>query len=289
MVKLAGYTGPRARQWGSILEAVAKDFMADQIPMIAAGVTFYTLLAIFPGIAAAVSLYGLVADVKAAEQNIDVLSRIMPGGAIEVIGDQMKMLAGGHTGGLSLAFAISLATSIWSANGAMSAVITGLNVAYEIKERRGFVRRTLTSLAFTVGFLVFGIALIAIVAAGPAVQALLGGPAALVFDLVSWSVLFLILLVGLAILYRYGPSRQKVRWRWITWGSGAAVLLWLAMSAGFSLYVGNFGHYNKTYGSLGAVIGFMVWLYLSAMVILAGGELNAELEKHDSGGSIGRN
>jgi membrane protein len=258
--------------------------MADQIPMIAAGITFYTLLALFPGLAAAVSLYGLVADVKSAEQHIAILSHILPGGAIEVIGDQMKLLASGHAGGLSLAFAVSLVTSIWSANGAMSAVMTGLDFAYEVKERRGFVRRTLISLGFTAGFLVFGIALMTILGAGPTVAALMGKPAALVFDLVSWSGLLFALLLGLAALYRFGPNRGHGRWRWITWGSGGAVALWLLMSVLFTLYVGNFGHFNKTYGSLGAVIGFMVWLYLSAMVVLAGGELNAELEKQS--GSI---
>jgi membrane protein len=285
---VAGGDERRPRRWGAILRATARAFMADQIPMIAAGVTFYALLALFPGLAAAVSLYGLVADVRAAQAHIAVLSHILPGGALEVIGDEMTLVARGQAGGLSLAFAVSLLTSIWSANGATGAIMTGLDIAYEVKETRGFIRRTLVSLAFTLGFLVYGVALIAILGAGPAVEALAGRPAALVFNLVAWSGLLVALLLGLAVLYRYGPSRKAAPWRWITWGSGGAVAIWLAMSVLFTLYVGNFGHFDRTYGALGAVIGFMVWLYLSAMVVLAGGELNAELEKESADDADGR-
>lgn len=268
-----------ARGWRQILGRVKDDFLKDQIPMVAAGVTFYCLLAIFPGIAALAALYGLFADLGQVEHHIHVLSRIVPGGALQVVGDQLRTLAAGPAGGLSLTFAVGLVVSIWSANGAVKSIMTGLNIAYERHETRGFVRTTAISLAFTVAFVAFGVTATAALGAGPAVQAYAGHQAEMLLDIVRWPVLIVLLMLGLALLYRYGPSREPVPFAWITPGSVSATLLWLAMSALFTLYAGAFGHFNKTYGSLGAVIGFMMWLYLSAIVVLAGAELNAETER----------
>lgn len=268
-----------ARGWKEILKRVKDDFLKDQIPMVAAGVTFYSLLAIFPGIAALASLYGLFADLSQVEHHIQVLSRIVPGGALQVVGDQLRALAAGRAGGLSLTFAVGLIISIWSANGAVRSMMTGLNIAYERHETRGFIRTTAISLAFTVGFVAFGLTAIGALGAGPAVRAYAGHQGEMLLDILRWPVLIVLLMLGLALFYRYGPSREPVPFAWITPGSVSATLLWLAMSALFTLYAGSFGHFNKTYGSLGAVIGFMMWMYLSAMVVLAGAELNAETER----------
>lgn len=264
--------------WKDILIRTYKEFNEDQLPMIAAGVSFYTLLAIFPGLAAFVALYGLFADVAEAQKHLQVLSHFLPGTTLKFIGDQMIRLAEAQKGGLSVTFVVGLFTSIWSANGAVKALMTGLNIAYEQHEKRSWLRRTFVSLGFTLGLLVFGIAAIAVLSAGPAVEAFAGRHAAFMLNLISWPILFIGMGVGIALLYRWAPSRDPARFEWITWGSLVAMLLWIGVSALFSLYVGNFAHYDRTYGSLGAVVGFMMWNWLTNLIILAGGELNAEIE-----------
>jgi membrane protein len=267
-----------ARGWKDILLRTRSEFSEDNIPMIAAGVTFYTLLALFPGLGALVSLYGLAADPADMARDIQTLAHLLPGGALKVLSEQMTRLASAQHGGLSLAFLGGLVAAVWSANGAVKALMIGMNVAYEEREKRSFLRKTLTSLAFTLGLMLFGILAIAVLGAGPAVEAYAGHRLAVMVQLVSWPLLVAGMGVGLALLYRYGPSRDPVKLKWLSWGSVAALLAWIVMSALFTLYVANFGHYDRTYGSLGAAIGFMVWLYLSAMVVLAGAELNSEIE-----------
>jgi membrane protein len=268
-----------ARGWKEILRRTAKEFSDDQIPMIAAGVTFYTLLALFPGLGAFVALYGLFADVGEAQKHLTTLAILLPADAVRFLGEQMTRIASDSDGSLSLAFVGGLALSVWSANGAVKAFMTGLNIAYETKERRSFIRKTLVSLAFTLGFLLFVTCAVAVIAAGPAVAAYAGPDAGMAFNLIAWPALLVAMGVGLAFLYRYGPCRPTASWKWITWGSAAAVILWLVVSALFSVYVGNFAHYDKTYGPLGAAIGFMTWIWLTAMVVLAGAELNSEIER----------
>ena len=266
------------RGWKDILIRTYREFNEDQLPMIAAGVSFYSLLAIFPGMAAFVALYGLFAEIGEAQKHLQVLSHFLPISTLKFIGDQMMRLAAAQKGGLSVTFVVGLLTSIWSANGAVTSLITGLNIAYEEHERRSWVRRTLISLTFTLGLLVFGIAAIAVLSAGPAAEAYVGHHAAMMLNLISWPILFVGMGIGLALLYHYGPSRDPPRFQWVSVGSVAALVLWLVVSALFSLYVGNFAHYDKTYGSLGAVVGFMIWNWLTNVVILGGAELNAETE-----------
>lgn len=267
-----------ARDWKAILLGVGKEFNQDQIPMIAAGVTFYMVLALFPALAAFVSVYGLASDPGQVGVQLHRLSHVLPGGAVTVIGGQLAELAKAKPSGLSLGFLVGVLTAIWSANGAAGAIITGLNIAYEAKERRGFIRRTATSLAITVAMLAF--AALAVILLGLASSAghFIGPHGALIANLISWPTIVIILAIGLALLYRFGPCRRSVRLRWITPGAAAVVIVWVIVSAIFSAYVANFGHYNKTYGSLGAAVGFMTWLWLSSMLLLAGAELNAEIE-----------
>jgi membrane protein len=264
--------------WKDILIRTWKEFQDDQIPLVSAGVTFYALLAIFPALGAVVALYGLFADVAEAQRHLQLLSGFLPADALRFFGEQMVRISAAQTGGLSLAFAGGLLLSIWSANGAMKAIITAMNIAYDEKEKRRFAARTLTSLTFTVGFLLFAVAAIAVIAAPGAIERVMGATTAMMFRLITWPSIVVLLGIGLALVYRFGPSRDDVKWRWISWGSAAALLGWVVMSAAFSLYVSGFAHYDKTYGPLGAVIGFMMWVYFSSQVVLLGAELNSEIE-----------
>ncbi len=272
-------SGIPARGWKDILQRTYTEFTQDQIPLIAAGMTFYILLALFPGLGALVALYGLFADVGQMQQHLHILAFILPPSALTLIGGEMVRLATSKGQGLSAAFAIGLLAAVWSTNSAVRALMTGLNIAYEAHETRSLIRQVVISLAFTLGLLAFGLGALALLAAGPLIQTVAGAHAATVFGWTSWPVLLAGLTLALALLYRYGPSRPPVRWRWITWGSAAAIAVWVAVSEGFSLYVGNFAHYDRTYGSLGAVIGFMTWTWLSSIVVLAGAEMNAEIEQ----------
>lgn len=267
-----------ARGWKDILVRTFKEFGDDQIPLIAAGCTFYALLALFPGVGAFVALYGLFADVSDAQRHVQAMSAILPGGAISLIGDQMVRVAAARKDGLSLAFVGGLLVALWSANGAMKAVITGLNIAYEEREKRGWIGKVVIPLAFTVGFLAFAMTAITLAALGAAIQMRVGETAGTIYTAVYWPALFVGLVTGMTLLYRFGPSRSRVRWRWISWGSALAACAWLAMSGAFSFYAAHFGHYDKSYGALGAVIGFMTWTWLSSMVLLLGAELNSEIE-----------
>lgn len=266
------------RGWKDILSRTYREFNRDQIALIAAGCTFYALLALFPGVTAFAALYGLFADVSDAQTHIEALSGVVPAGAITLIGDQMiKVVAAGETG-LSLAFGVGLLTALWSANKAMKAIVTGLNIAYEETETRGLIAKTLTPLAFTLGLILFAAAAIGLAAVGAGWTETAPRIVQIVWMVFYWSVLFCGVVLGMTLLYRFGPSRSRARWRWVTWGSGLAAFAWLAMSGAFTFYVSRFGDYDEAYGALGAAIGFMTWTWLSSMVFLMGAELNAEIE-----------
>jgi len=266
--------------WKDIAVRVWRKFNSDRILLISAGVTFYAILALFPAIAALVSIYGLVADPNTINQHVNDLRGVVPDGALDIIGDQVKRLAAKGGGTLGLTLAASLLLSLWSANGGVKSVFDALNITYEETEKRGFFRLTLQSLAFTGGALLFVIlALSAIVVVPVALQFLGVDEKAWVVALLRWPALLLVVIFGLAVLYRFGPSRNKAKWRWVSPGSALAAVLWLLASGLFSWYVGHFGSYNETYGSLGAAIGFMTWIWISTIVVLLGAELNAELER----------
>jgi membrane protein len=269
-----------ARGWRDILLRTYKEFNEDRILSEAAGVTFYGLLAIFPALAALVSVFGLFADPAEVEAQIRAASGILPGGAIEVIGDQVHRIASHGTSTLGLSFVIGLATALWSASAGTKAMMGALNIAYEEKERRGFIRLAATAIALTLGGIVFAIVAVFVVVAIPIILGLmgLGQTTELLIAILRWPVIAVLLALFLAVLYRFGPSRDRPKWQWVSWGSVAAAILWLVVSALFSWYVSNFGSYDKTYGSLGAVIGFLTWMWLSATVVLFGAELNAEME-----------
>ncbi|MBE7217238.1 MAG: YihY/virulence factor BrkB family protein [Caulobacteraceae bacterium] len=268
------------RGWRDVLARTWGEVGRDRILSVAAGVTFFALLSLFPAIGAFVSLYGLFADVHAAEKQLTLLRGVVPPDVIKFLGGEVLRIADGRSGGLGVAFAISLLVSLWSANGAVKALFDGLNVAYEERERRGFLRLNLVSLTFTLGAFAFLALSLAAVVVTPIVLHLLYLdllPGAWLAEL-RWPVLLLITVFAISILYRYGPSRRRPQWRWISWGAVFASLLWVASSLLFSWYVASFGHFDKTYGSLGAVVGFMTWIWYSTIIVLFGAELNSELE-----------
>jgi len=252
----------------------------DRVVALAAGVTFYSLLAIFPAIAALVALYGIFADPATIASHLDGLSGVLPTGALEVLRDELNRLASQRGGTLGLTFLVGLGTSLWSANAGIKALFDALNLVYEEEEKRGLIRLNAISLAFTTGAILFLLVALAAIVVLPVAMNFVGLPdvTETVVKAVRWPALFLVVALALAAIYRYGPSHTEARWRWITWGSAFAALAWLAASALFSWYAENFGSYNKTYGSLGAVIGFMIWLWLSTIIILLGAELDAEME-----------
>jgi membrane protein len=266
--------------WKDILVRTYRSISEDRVTALAAGVTYYILLALFPGITALVSIYGMIADPGDIGEHLAGLSGTIPSDAISIISGQLHYLASQDQKALGLAFFGGLLVSLWSANAAIKALFDALNVVYGEKEKRNLFILNALSLCFTAGMVLFMVlAMIGIVVV-PAILDLLylGAASELIINVLRWPAMLAVVVLGLSVVYRYGPCRADARWRWISWGSVAAAILWLVVSMLFSWYAGNFGNYNKTYGSLGAVIAFMVWTWLSATIVLMGGELNAEIE-----------
>jgi membrane protein len=265
------------RGWKDIFWRTFKEYNDDQIPRVAGGVTFFGLLALFPGIAAFVASYGLFADIQDVRKHLAAIAGVMPADVLKFVTEQMVRLAGQHDAGLSFTFATTLVLSIWSANAGMKALFSGLNIAYDEREKRNFFKLNAISLIFTVAALVFLLAAIGAVAVVPVIFSLAGLDVGL-FGLLRWPVLFVAMVAALSVVYRFGPSRAHARWRWVTPGSVVAAVLWIAGSVVFSWYLANFAHYDRTYGSMGAAVGVMTWLWLSSIIILVGAELNSEIE-----------
>jgi membrane protein len=236
---------------------------------------------VFPAVTAFVSLYGLVADPGTITEQLSVAEGVLPSGAIEILRDQIVRISTGNETKLGLAFVIGLVLSAWSANAGVKAVFDALNVAYGEDEKRSFIRLNLTSLIFTLGILVFAVIAIVAVAAIPVVldYLYLGDAVEWLISLGRWPALIVLLMVGLAALYRFGPSRDEAQWKWVSPGAVFASIAWLLGSVLFSWYVASFEDYNKTYGALGAVIALLMWMWLSATIILVGAELNSEAER----------
>ena len=269
-----------ASGWKDILWRTYTQIGDDRLLAVAAGAVFYMLLALFPAITALVSLYGLLADPATINDHLLLLQGVMPEAAIGIVKEQVTRLAQTSNGALGLGFFFGLALALWSANAGMKAIIDALNVVYDEREKRGFVNLTLVALSFTLGGIAFIIVALAAVVLFPLVLAWIGfeSRSGELVAILRWPALLVIVVLALGVLYRYGPSRTPARWQWLSIGTVLAALAWLAVSALFSWYLANFGHYDATYGSLGAAIGLMMWLWLSVIVLLIGAELNAEVE-----------
>ena len=265
--------------WKDILYRVKDEISQDRIGTIAAGTTFFILLALFPALGALVSLYGLIADPATINQHVNDLRGYVPDAMLDLIGGELKRIEAQRSS-LSVRFAVGLVLALWSANKGMKAVFDALNVAYDEDEKRGFFKLLMVSGLFTFGALMFFVVVLNVVVGVPLVLKYLPlGPVGdLLVSVLPPLVLFVVAIVGIAVLYRYGPSRRQAQWRWITPGSVAAAVVWVLGSALFSFYLTRFADYSATYGSLGAAIGAMMWIYISLWIVLVGAELNAEIE-----------
>lgn len=273
------YRIPRAGWW-DIGWRIWNNIGDNRLMLVAAGATFYLLLALFPALTAFVSLYGFVADPQTIGDHIAFLGRLMPSGGLDIIESQLDALATQDTSALSVGFIAGLAIALWSANNGIKTIFDALNIVYREEEKRSFIRLNLISGLFTLGAIVIGIVLIISVGVVPAVIAFLrlGDYVDFLIATLRWPVMLAFVVVGILLVYRYGPSRERARWRWLIPGALLATTTWIAASMAFSYYLQNFADYNATYGSLGAVIGFMTWTWISGIILLVGAQLNAEIE-----------
>lgn len=270
-----------ARGWRDILWRVKEQLSRDRLSIIAAGVAFYGLLAVFPALGALVALYGLLFDPQQVTEQVSALSGMLPPQAADILLGQLRDLTSTSSTALSLGAIGALAIAFWSASAGIRTLMEALNVAYDEEEKRGFLRFYGTALLLTLAAILGVILAIAAVVALPVAIQFLGLSTLLqgVISYARWPILAVTMLLGLAIVYRYGPSRDQPRWAWVSWGAVLATALWLAGSALFSLYVTSFADYNKTYGSMGAVVILLTWFLLTAYAVLLGAEVNAEMER----------
>src|ERR1700712_496782 len=270
-----------ARGWMDILWRVVWSVPRDRVFATAGGVPFFALMAIFSGLATIVSLYGLFLDPNAISQHLNLLAGVLPNGVLDLIADQLIRVARQSTGTLSAASVVSLGIAFGSANSGVSALFDSLNVIYKENEKRTLIRFYATTLLFTLSGILFALAITAMLVVLPVALKLIGLGALTdaALRVARWPALLLLVSFGLSLIYRYGPSRRDAKWRWVTWGSVAAALSWVCASVLFSWYVASFDSYNRIYGSLGAVIGFMTWIWLSSVIVLLGAEWNAEMER----------
>jgi membrane protein len=267
--------------WRDILARVWSAVSKDNVSLLSEGLSMYALLAVFPSLAAAVSIYGLFASPASVIQDMNAFAGILPPGAWEIFSKQLQEVAR-HTGStLSATAAVALLLSLWSARSGMASLITATNVAYSEPERRGFIHVSLISLAFTAGGIVAFLIMVLLGVAVPLTVKVLGLSAGTewVVGIVRWVLLWLVAIVGLAVIYRYAPARERPRWHWVTWGSVIASTFWLLGSVLFAIYVRTFGSYGQTYGALGGVIVLLMWFYVSSFTIVVGAEINAEMER----------
>ncbi|MBD3239780.1 MAG: YihY family inner membrane protein [Chitinivibrionales bacterium] len=273
-----------AKGWLDIGKRVIKEVGQDHVSIVAAGVAFYAFLAVFPAIAAAISIYGLVLDPQTAQQQFTQLATVLPEQARGLMTDQLSQIAGASSGALSWGLAFSVLLALWSASKGAKALFQGLDIVYDEESSRNFVVQNALTLLFTIGAIVVAIIAVALIVALPIVINLLPLPPAaqIAARAARWVILAGTAFFGLALLYRYAPSRATPRWRWVTWGAAIATVLWLVASWAFSFYVANFGSYNQTYGSLAAVVILLFWLFLTAFIALLGAEINEATERQTS-------
>jgi membrane protein len=267
------------------LKAVARrtkaDIKNDNVGLLAAGVAFYAFLSLFPALTALVSIYGLFADPTQVEQQVEAASRVIPEQAQSIVQSQLERIAQSSSGALGVGAIAGILVALWSANKATKGLFRALSLVYGEKEERSFLKLNGQSFLMTLGMVVAALVTIFLIAVFPAVIGALGlgGAAGIVTTLARWPVLIGLVLLAFAALYKVGPDRDSPKWQWASPGALLATGLWLLASIGFAIYAQRFGSYNKMYGVLGAVIVLMLWLFISAYVVLIGGEFNGELER----------
>ncbi len=268
-------------EWKAVARNVWAEGKKDNLTLLAAGVAFYAMLALFPSLIALVTIYALVADPQRLSEQLEPVTAVLPAEAASLLEQQLRAVVESSSGSLTLGLVVSVLAALWAASGGIGALMTGINAVYGQDEERGFVKLKALALGLTLGAVVVVVLALLLVAAFPAaVNALNLGPAGrLGAEVGRWALLAVLIALALSVFYRMGPSQAPARWRWISWGAVIALVIWLLASIGFSVYVGNFGSYNKTYGTLAAVIILMLWLYLSAYVVLLGAEIDSELDR----------
>ncbi|MFA6153278.1 YihY/virulence factor BrkB family protein [Mesorhizobium sp.] len=266
--------------WKDIFWRLWEEFNKDRVLLVAAGATFYLLLALFPALAAFISIYGFVADPITVADHVASLSGLLPSGGLDLIRDQLLALARQKSGALGTGFFIGLGIALWSANSGMKALFDAMNIAYEESEKRSFITLNLMSILFTVGALLIGMVLLLTVGVVPALLRYfyLDAWTETLVAVSRWPILVGAMLTGISLLYRFGPSRERAKWRWLSWGTLIATGAWITASWLFSFYLQHFANYNVTYGSLGAVVGLMMWTWISVIILIAGAAINAEME-----------
>jgi membrane protein len=266
--------------WKDILWRSYAGMNANRLLAIAGGVAFFVLLAIFPAVTALVSAYDLFFNAATMTNHLSLMQDVVPDNVLGLVREQGERAAS-HGGTLSIGIVAGMLVALWSAMSGVKAVIDALNVIYEQREGRSFVKLNAVALMFTLGGFAGFLVVVAAVVVLPLVLSSIGlaGATATLTRALRWPALFVILLVGLSVLYRYAPDRRTPRWQWVSVGSLFATLTWIAASYLFSWFLANFANYNATYGSLGAAVGLMMWLWISTIVVLLGAELNAQIER----------
>lgn len=258
-----------------------REASADQVPLLSAGVAFFSFLALFPALIAITLIYGLVADRATISAQMASLTGALPPEARALLETQLQELASAPAQGLGWGLALSIAIALWSASGGVGNMVTAINIAYDEERKRGFVKEKLIALSLTIGAVVFMLLIIALVAGLPIAFELLGlgGGWRWLAEAVRWIVLAALVMAALAVLYRVAPDRDSPKFRWVSVGAVVATLLWILASVGFSLYVTLFGNYAKTYGALAGVVIMLLWLWITSYAVLLGAEINAEAEE----------
>jgi membrane protein len=267
--------------WREVLQRAMRDSQEHNISLLAAGVAFYAFLALFPALISLVTLVGLVADPVQITEQVRSFTAGLPRDSQQLISEQLAAITGSSGGALTIGLVVSLLLALWSASSGTSSLMTAVNLAYDEKEKRGFLKLRGVALLLTLGAVVFLVLTLALIAVVPVVlQAVPLGPVGTVAaQVLRWTLLLVLVVAGLAVLYRVAPDRNSPKLRWVALGSMVAAVLWLLGSAGFSLYVNSFGNYNKTYGALAGVIVLLLWLLLTCYVVLLGAEINSEAER----------
>lgn len=266
--------------WKDILFRVWENLSTDNLSLVAAGVAFYALLAIFPAIGALVSVYGIVSDPGQVQQQVAILSGILPQQGMEVLQAQLERLSENTGGALTMGVAAGILFSLGSSAKGMKAFITGLNIVYGEEERRGFIALNALALLLTIAAILFVVVSLGFIVVFPVVLNIIGSSSFThtVTSIMRWPLLGFFIIVGLGLLYRYAPCRSQPQVKWLSWGAVAATVLWMLISILFSFYVSHYDTYNETYGSIGAIIILLMWFFISAFAVLLGAELNAEME-----------
>jgi membrane protein len=271
----------RQSRWLAVATRTANEFMEDRIPSVAAGVTFFVLLALFPGIGAFAAIYGSFGDRGTLVRELSGLAGLLPGGALKVLAAELTRLAAMKSAKIGLAFLVSFVIALWSASGGVSSLIESLNIAFEVKERRSYFQVIATAVAFVIVVLIFAAIFAKLISLFSPVAGFIDASSDFSWlnPVLRWASIFLLAVVFNGLVYHYAPDRRHRERHWLTWGSVTAAALWVLGSALFSWYVQNFGSYDRIYGALGAIVGFLTWIWLSLVVLLLGAELDNALER----------